>query len=305
MPEGDTIAKVARVLRRELEGEVLTGSLVRGVYGSERLAGCRVTEIETLGKHLLVHFDRDLLLRVHLGMHGRWHRYPLGVPWRRSAAAAVVLETGRVRVVCYEPMEVEMIPAPQRRWHRGLQRLGPDLLSPEEPDWAAIAVRSRVYAAPEALLGEVLLDQRIAAGIGNVYKSELAFMGSLEGDVFRLAAKAWSPWLPWAQLDADDYLGLLRRARGLLQANLGGWLRTTRVDRRLQSEPPGGPLYVYGRLGKPCFRCGTAIVRAHQGDQARVTYWCPACQPGSPGAPDREPGLVAEGNARTPGRPPR
>lgn len=281
MPEGDTIHKVAAVVRRELDGEILTRCLIRGVYGSERLRGARVLEVEALGKHMLVHFDREVQLRVHLGMHGSWHRYPAGAKWKRSPrSASVVLETEKTSLVCFNPMEVEVITTPQRHWHRQLQNLGPDLLGPDEPDWPAVYARCRELHPAEDLLGEVLLDQRVTAGIGNVYKSELAFMGPLESDPFALGARAYSPWAAWRSVPEQDLLGMLQRARPLLQANLGGWYRTTRVDRRSSPASPEGNLYVYGRVGEPCERCGEEIARGHQGLQNRVTYWCPKCQPG-------------------------
>lgn len=280
MPEGDTIHKIAAVVRRELDGEILSRCLIRGVYGSERLKGAQVIEVEALGKHLLVHFDRDVQLRVHLGMHGTWHRYPAGAKWKRSPkTAAVVLETESTSVVCFNPMEVEVIPTPQRHWHRQLENLGPDLLAPEEPDWTSVYARCHSLHPREDLLGEVLLDQRVTAGIGNVYKSELAFMGPLQGDPFAFSDRAYWPWAPWGSVPREDLIGMLQRARHLLQANLGGWYRTTRADRRVAEAPAGGNLYVYGRVGEDCYRCGAEIARAHQGLQNRVTYWCPACQP--------------------------
>ncbi len=283
MPEGDTIAKVAAVLRRELDGEVLTRCLVRGVYGSERLAGARVIEVETLGKHLIVHLDRDLQIRVHLGMRGSWHRYPHGAKWKRSpSSAAVVLETENIVLVCFNALDIEVIPTPQRQWHRQLGNLGPDLLAKEEPDWDEITKRcARLHLADDPL-GEILLDQRIAAGIGNVYKSELAFMGPLTAEgAFAFSARPSNPWQPWTSIPIDDLQAIFARARILLQANLGGWFRTTRIDRRKHDALPDGDLYVYGRAGEPCFRCGEKIERGFQGLQNRVTYWCPGCQPSS------------------------
>jgi len=285
VPEGDTIHKVAAVIRRDLDGEILSRCLIRGVYGSERLKGAQVIEVEALGKHMLVHFDRDLQLRVHLGMHGSWHRYPVGARWKRSPnSAAVILETTQTSVVCFNPMEVEVIPTPQRHWHRQLENLGPDLLGEAEPDWPAVYTRCQSLHQPEDLLGEVLLDQRVTAGIGNVYKSELAFMGPLEDDPFAMGAHPYSPWMPWALVPRDHLIGMLQRARLLLQANLGGWFRTTRVDRRIHDALPDGNLYVYGRVGEDCYRCGTEVERGHQGLQNRVTYWCPSCQPSSSGS---------------------
>ena len=268
------------MIRNDLDGRVITSCLIRGVYGSERLAGSRVLQVEALGKHMILHFDRDVLLRVHLGMKGSWHRYKPGAKWKRArSTAAVVLETQERVLVCFNALDVEVIPQPQRRWHRQLTNLGPDLLGEEEPNWDEIVSRAHRHHDGEAFLGEVLLDQRIAAGIGNVYKSELAFMGALEKDAFKPGERGYHPWLPLGQVPPEVLAGMYRRARILLQANLGGWFRTTRVDRRVSPAPRDGILYVYGRSEQSCLRCEGEIQFGFQGLQNRVTYWCEDCQP--------------------------
>lgn len=277
MPEGDTVYKIAEFLRPLISEQEMEAVLVRGVFGSERLAGSRVLQVEALGKHLVVHFDCERQLRVHLGMSGSWHRYKPGAPWKRSKnTAAVVLTTRRDVLVCFNTLEVEIFPSAQRKWHKQLNALGPDLLAPEEPDWDAIVARARRHHPGEALLGEVLLDQRVAAGIGNVYKSELAFLGPPGNSAFEVGPRALHPWLPLGRTTTPDLRGLYQRARVLLQANLGGWRRTTRYDRR-KGERPGDRLYVYNRAHERCYRCGGVITTAHQGLQNRPTYWCPAC----------------------------
>ncbi|MFA7481509.1 MAG: DNA-formamidopyrimidine glycosylase family protein [Vulcanimicrobiota bacterium] len=278
MPEGDTVHKVAEVIRKELNGRVLTDCRVRGVYGSERLAGSKVLEVRALGKHMLVAFDRDLQLRVHLGMKGSWHRYPAGIPWKKPRqSAVVVLSTASTELALFNAQEVELIPTPQLKWHRQLSHLGPDLLAASEPDWTDIVARCYRYRQAEDPLGEVLLDQRVAAGIGNVYKSELAFLGPLEEDAFKPAETGLSPHRVLSDVCPEQLKGLYRRARPLLQANLGGWSRTTRVDRR-QTPAPKVALYVYERPGEECFRCGKTIQAGFQGLQNRVTFWCDGCQ---------------------------
>lgn len=279
MPEGDTVHKLAVVLARELEGRALVRVVVRGVYGSERLARSKIERVQALGKHTLFYFERDVVLRVHLGMKGTWHRYLPGAPWKRSSGSAVVvLETEQTVCVCFQAMDIEMLPRPQLRRHKVLSSLGPDLLSDEEPDWDEVAHRVGRFHTDADTLGEVLLDQRIVAGIGNVYKSELAFMGPLEDDAFKFNADGYDPWRTLSRLKKDTVVGFFRRARTLLQANLGGWHRTTTVDRRTEPEPALGALHVYGRAGKKCPRCGAKIAVAHQGLQHRVTYWCAGCQ---------------------------
>ena len=273
MPEGDTVHKVASVLARDLEGRALSRVYLRGDNRANRLQGKDVQKVEALGKHLLVTVG-EWTIRVHLGMRGSWHRYAPGESWKRSPrSAAVVLENRERALVCFQASQVELIAGQRRRWHPQLGRLGPDLLG-EKPDWDAIMARlRRVDRRP---IGEILLDQRVATGIGNVYKSELAFLGPLEGDAFR-PARGVSPWKS-GQLVADEvWLGLYRRARLQLQANLGGWRRTTTRDRRV-SAPRGSRLWVYGRGGEPCFLCETPIESKHQGLNNRATFWCPSCQ---------------------------
>lgn len=276
MPEGDTVYKLAATLRPLLEGRSLRRVELRGIQNSRLLSGRRVVELETVGKHLLIHLDNAHLVRVHLGMHGSWHRYRQGERWRRPRSSArVVLETAKNVVVCFEPMEVELLPQAHRRWHTQLTALGPDLLSPEEPDWDAILQRALALLKPRTSLGELLLDQRVAAGLGNVYKSELAFMGPLEGCPFTPAERSYSPWEPWTHLEPEQVQGLFRRGRELLLANLGGWARTTRAPADMVGAER---LYVYGRAGHPCWRCGGAIESRGQGSQDRLTFWCARCQ---------------------------
>jgi endonuclease VIII len=279
MPEGDTVYKVAQVISKELEGRSLTCCMIRGVYGSERLAGSIVTDVKAVGKHMLVSFDRDLELRVHLGMKGSWHRYKPGSRWKKPrSTAAVVLSTEKTELVLFNALDIELIPTPQKKWHRQIQGLGPDLLSHQEPDWDDVIKRAYKLRKARDELGEILLDQRIAAGIGNVYKSELAFLGPMEEDAFKPAKRGYSPFLPLKEIPLDVLEGIYRRARVLLQANLGGWFRTTTIDRRKAPAPKEGIVFVYGRTAESCRRCEAKIQMGFQGLQNRVTYWCEGCQ---------------------------
>lgn len=276
MPEGDTVFKLASMLRPLLQDERLERVSLRDVPRSGDLRGKRVLKVETLGKHLLLHLDNAHLIRVHLGMHGSWHRYRLAEAWKKPRSKAkVVLQTPETVLVCFEPMEVELFPAAQRRWHNQLSRLGPDLLSPQEPNWEKILNRARTVVAGDTPLGELLLDQRAAAGLGNVYKSELAFMGPLEQDEFTPTKEGYSPLQPVGTVSDTAIVGLYQRGRRLLQANLGGWHRTTRAP----ADKVGRQrLYVYDRAGEKCWRCGDTISSGLQGLGSRITYWCSACQ---------------------------
>lgn len=260
MPEGDTIHKLAAALQPELAGQKVCALVLRG----EPAGGSTpqtVTGVEARGKHLLIGFDDGRILRSHLGMYGDWHRYAKGEPWLRPARqASIRLETERAVYVCFNAREWQWLQQSGIGERTLRTRLRHDLLG-EAFDVGAAIDRARNWCAPETLLLDVLLDQRIAAGIGNVYKSELLFLAGVD---------------PQTRLcDADDELlrRLYLRARELLQANLGGGPRTTR-----DNADGAGRLWVYGRNAKPCLRCGVPIRSAKRGRHLRSTYWCPRCQ---------------------------
>ncbi|MEW6280375.1 MAG: hypothetical protein AB1758_17225, partial [Candidatus Eremiobacterota bacterium] len=203
-----------------------------------------------------------------------------GQRWKgRRDDARVVLTTDRDVFVCFLPVEAELLPLRDLPLHRPLQ-LGPDLLSPE-PDLAEVA--RRALADPSRPVAEVLLDQRVAAGLGNAYKSELCFLGPYPGDLregdFWRPNRGVQPWEAVGTLGFEGAASLFARGRDALRANLGGWPRTTTWDRRREPDRRGPTHWVYARAGKPCLRCGQAIQSRLWGADARVTCWCPACQP--------------------------
>jgi endonuclease VIII len=266
MPEGDTIYRIAEVLRRTLLGATITSAYaqprpgLRRVPNLERVVGSLVTSVEARGKHLLIGFDNGLTLRTHLRMRGAWHRYRVGEPWSRPASqASAVLKTPTAVAVCFDAPEVELMTDAEVARHPQLTALGPDLLSRAfEPDEAV----RRLAADGQRPVGEALLDQRLMAGVGNVYKSEICFIERV------------NPWRAIGELDEPAVGGIVATAHRLLGANIGGGARVTTGQRR-----GGRELWVYGRAGRPCRRCGTLIEGRRQGEQARMTYWCPRCQP--------------------------
>jgi endonuclease-8 len=260
VPEGDTVHKLAEYLDGALAGTLVQGVRLRPVFGASS-GPRRVSGVGSQGKHLYLAFDDGWQLRSHLGMYGSWHRYRAGQPWRKPARQASIVVLGTdADYVCFNAKEVQ--------WLRQLgfaradlaNRLGLDLIR-ESFDADRILARAEALLSPEAFLVDVLLDQRLAAGIGNVYKSELLF---LEGR---------SPLLRLRQVSEDALASLYRRAAELLGENLGGGPRTTRSNRDLK-----GNLWVYGRYNLPCLRCGTPIRRARLGANPRSTYWCQGCQ---------------------------
>ena len=274
MPEGDTLHRTAKSLRDVLLGREVTAARGRpdGV-ALERVAGSRVDRVEAVGKHLLIGFTSGATLHTHLRMHGSWHRYRPGEAWRRSRSRAVaVIEVPGAVAVCFDAPTVELIDTRALALHPTLRALGPDLSTPDADKDEVL----RLLRAPERAgmpVGDALLDQTAGAGLGNVYRSEVCFIERID------------PMTPVSELSDAELGRLVATSTRLLQANLDGGARVTMPD-ALGSQPgAGGPrrlgeqLWVYGRAGRACRRCGTKIRMRRSGDLARSVYWCPACQP--------------------------
>ena len=256
MPEGDTIHRAAARLRPVLEGRTLTRFEAPRVVGRTPSVGSTVTSVEAKGKHLLIAFSDGLTLHTHMRMTGSWHIYRSGERWQKApwmARAIVAVDSG-YEAVCFNAPVVEVHDQRDPSPRPGLAALGPDLCL-DDVDLDAAVERMRPLAGPADEIGNVLLDQRVAAGIGNIYKSETLFACGVD------------PFTPVGELDDAGRRRLLATASRLLRANLGSGPRTTTQ----------GGLAVYGRTGRPCRRCGTPVRSARQG-QNRMTYWCPSCQ---------------------------
>ena len=278
MPEGDTLHRTANRLRPALEGQVVRRFEAPRLTGDRPRVGVRIDSVDAVGKHLLVHFQDGLTLQVHLRMTGSWHLYRAGERWRKPAhLLRVLLEVDGWVAVCFSAPTVRTY----RPDHPGgplgtgidpVAHLGPDLCQ-ADPDIEECLRRLAALApaaGPGAEVGSVLLDQRVACGVGNVFKSEVLFACGVD------------PFAPVDRLDTPTRRRVLVTAHRLLRSNLGAGPRTT-------IEGASGPLAVYGRQRRPCRRCGTLIEVGRQGEQARSTYWCPRCQPpiGLEGAADR------------------
>jgi endonuclease-8 len=276
MPEGDTLHRTADGLRPYLVGRPVTSARSGGPGATPqagRLVGSTVTAVEAVGKNLLIRFDNGLELRTHLRMNGSWHRYRPGERWRRPPARArLVLEVPGAVAVCFDAPVVELFETRAEGLHAVLAGLGPDLLAVdfETADGAAEAHRRlRAPARADRSIAEVLLDQRALAGIGNVYKSEVLFIERVD------------PWARIGELTDETVSRLISAARRLLLVNADRRRGEERVTTGGDRAAAGQPLWVYGRAGRPCRRCGTLIVRRRQGtDLPRLTYWCPRCQGG-------------------------
>lgn len=273
MPEGDTIFRAAETLNRALAGKPIvrfesTLPVLTRVHDAAPITGRTVDGVSSVGKHLLIRVSNGLVLRTHMRMNGSWHIYRPGERWQRPRRdMRIVLATSDFEAVGFNIPVAEFIEERNVPRHRELRQLGSDLLAEDFDEEDAVA---RIQARKTSVIGDVLLNQRVLAGIGNVYKSEVLF------------ACRVNPFVTVDSLDAETLRRLVRTARTFLRANVSnslppmttysGFRRTTGRD------DPSQRLWVYGRAGKPCRRCRAAITSRKQGPDARVTYWCPTCQ---------------------------
>jgi len=267
MPEGDTIYRAARTLRAALAGRIVTRfetvfPQLTGVDHRTPIAGRTIDGVVSEGKHLIIAFSGDLHLRTHMRMHGSWHIYKPGERWRmRRSDMRIVLETNAWVAVAFNVPVAEFHDGTSLARQDDLANIGPDFLG-ETFDFEEALRRIRGCAGEE--IADVLLNQRVVAGIGNEYKSEVLFLAHIQ---------------PFTRVDGltDEQLRhVLELARKLMVANVTkqsqGRVTTFSLDRSQQK-------YVYGRGGKPCRRCGSPVQYAKQGPDARGTYWCGRCQP--------------------------
>ena len=261
MPEGDTIHRTAATLRSVMDAEPLVRFELAGPTPcpgrtSSPAAGERIGPVEARGKHLLIGFAGGATLHTHLQMSGSWHTYRAGERWRRPRRQMVVaISTANADAVCFNAPVVELLDADGLARHPRLRALGPDLCLPDA-DHDEIARRLEGLD-PTTPIGVALLDQSVASGIGNVYKSEALWAASVD------------PFATLSSLDPAVRMAVYRTASEHLRANLDHV-----VPRR--TVPQG--LAVYGRTGAPCRRCATPIRTRRQGTSGRSTWWCPACQ---------------------------
>lgn len=262
MPEGHVIHRLAREWG-ELIGEPLTLSSPQGRFDPTPLSGRALTATDAHGKHLLLEFDRELWLRVHLGLYGRFE-------WHDGEGEALP-SVGAVRlrgvypqgwVDLRGPTACELLtPSAVQDLH---QRLGVDPLRAEHDIDEVI---EWILTTPTPI-GSVLLNQSVIAGVGNVYRAELLFRAGLH------------PWIPARELDEPTIRGVWRDAQQLLGAGLRwGRIITTRTPPMVSALPPApqsAATYVYGRGDSPCWACATPI--QVQELAGRRVYWCPLCQ---------------------------
>lgn len=289
MPEGDTIFRSARAMQRAIGGKLCTGfetglAPLARVNDDTPLTGRMIERVEARGKWLLVYFSGDLILLTHMLMSGSWHIYRTGEKWWMGKdRMRAVIRTADWQAVAFNVPVAEFHTARSLERYSQVPKLGVDVLGDEYTVASGVA-SMQAYGAehPEAEIAVVLLNQRVLAGLGNVYKSEVAFaagvnpfraMSTLTAKELEVMADVAGKWMKVNVLDgAGDGI-----------VTYSGNRRTTGATNRNER------LWVYGRQGQECRRCGAIVEMRKQGEQARSTYWCPGCQPWIPAS-----GQVAE-----------
>jgi endonuclease-8 len=263
MPEGHTIHRAARRLASVLVGNRLERVAARGHHlvaakTEERLRGATVTGVEARGKHLLVHTDNGWSVHSHLRMDGVWHLYRKGERWRKSRTRAwLVLGSGDWDAVNFDGPILELHRTEDLMRDPVLTELGPDILV-EPVDDADYLRRMRRNDHRE--IGDAVLQQRIVAGIGNIYKAESLYLAGID------------PWRRVRDVSDDDLVRIREIATRIMHDGV--------LDARaITYTGPGRPgQWVYGRAGQACRKCRTRIESRKQGEDQRVTFWCPRCQ---------------------------
>ncbi len=268
MPEGDSIFKIAARLRPRLVGQALSRLELREHGPVPSLVGSNVERIDAHGKHMFVYIEPRKVLHVHLGMHGRWRVFPGGATKAFSPESALaVLGVGADAYVCFRAAFARLRGIDDPSVRGAMERLGPDILAPQFEMSRAV---QRSLARAEGTVAEVITDQRVVAGIGNVYKSEVLFLCGLH------------PLTPAHQLDTSQWEAIYTCASELMRANLIPGPRSSTATHKAGRHPAGvARLWVYRRRAAPCLRCRTPIERTTEGTLDRSTYWCPECQPAS------------------------
>ena len=278
MPEGDSIFRAARALDKALRGKIVTGfetalANLASVNDNTPLAGRTVECVEARAKYCLIFFSGDLILLTHMRMSGSWHLYRVGERWKRPRSGMrIVITCGDIQAVGFNIPVAEFHIARSLERSTQLPNLGLDVLGGEysvTKGTRALLDYGRQH--PDDEVGNVLLNQRVIAGLGNVYKSEVAFAAGV------------NPFRQMRSIIERELEKMADAAERFLQANVaeGASARmTTYTGSRLGHDVDrNNRLWVYRRAGEECRRCGTTIEMRRQGTGARSTYWCPACQP--------------------------
>ncbi len=257
MPEGDTIHYAANRIRPILLGHVPDEiATPHPRFGKdrwpERLAGRAVAAVDAHGKHLFIRFEGELVIHSHLRMTGWWGVFDRGAPWRRSPRRAwLILRTAGRDVVEFDGPVLELMTAGRARFDQVLAALGPDVLAPEFD--AARFLRRLREDDPTRPIGDALLDQCTVAGLGTIWRTEGCFAAHLD------------PWRRTVSVSDAEAMAVIEGVRPRMARSAAGGFQREAIR-------------IYGKVGRPCPRCGTTIRSGGQGDNNRRTYWCPGCQ---------------------------
>jgi endonuclease-8 len=255
MPEGDTIHHAAARIRPLLEGRVPDGLRTRHPRlersrWPERLAGRAVTSVDAYGKHLFLRFEGGLAIHSHLRMTGLWAVEAAGSRPRRAPRRAwLTIAAAAHEITEYDGPVLELLTDARSR--AATAALGPDILAGEFDERRALT-RLR-EDDPTRPIGDALLDQRIVAGLGNLWRSEACWEARVD------------PRRSISAVSDEEFLELLRRTR-------------PQIRRSALHGSRARPRRVYDRAGEPCPSCGAPIAARALGDDARTAFWCPACQ---------------------------
>jgi endonuclease-8 len=276
MPEGDTIFRTARSLGRALIGKPITGfrsnyPLLTRFHDDTPITGQTVERVESRGKWLLIHLSGGATLVTHMLMNGSWHLYRTGDRWQKPTRdMRIVLENRDYQAVAFTVPVARIYSAHSLARETRIPPPSSDVLS---EDFDPISAAARLRSCTSEEIGDVLLHQRELAGVGNVFKSEVCFVESI------------NPFCLVSALNDQQVAALIATAQRLVAANVledaGNTIVTYRGQQRrtTRSSSPQESLWVYGRSGDPCRRCGNTIRHRLQGTDARVTFWCQSCQP--------------------------
>ena len=269
MPDGDATHRAASTLRSALAGKPMVRFDAPRLIGPPPDNGRVVERVEGQGRHVQIVWDDNLVVETNLrstGLRqtGSWHVYRQGANWTKPyQQMSVAIEVHDWVAVCFNAHDVEAYRIPDKRRHPGMGRLGPDLRDPDA-DLASVVNLLLSYSDHDARLGEVLLDQRVMQGIGNLYRCEVLWSREL------------SPFARVESLAEHEAIALVNTAATIVRTNVVG-------NRQAESgnlHVPGvatGPA-VYGRNGQRCHRCGETVECRPMGVHGRMLYWCPGCQ---------------------------
>jgi len=256
MPVAD-IVRTASAMRTALVGHPMLRFDAPKLIGPVPQAGRLIEQVESHGKHLEITWDDGLVLDTHLKGDSEWHVYRPGAPWRRSwEQLRASIETDEWVAVCFKAPNIETYRQPDRGRHPGLGRLGPNLSSPTA-DLAEAVELILAYPNPDGRLRDLLVDQHVMQGVGNVHRCEVLWAAEL------------SPWAHVGDLAQQDAVMIVNVAAKLLRASAGRGQRPT---------SQAAPLAVYGRVGQACPRCHDSIESRTIGRDGKMLYWCPGCQ---------------------------